>query len=80
MRSQPKARPTQTGRLGWYAIDGVRYLGPFRTKDAAERAAKVKFTMTNLPGHRNGTVELLYDGVKFPTYGIVGPLKPRYTV
>lgn len=63
-------------RLGWYAVNGTKYLGPFKTDEAAATAAKEKWP--DLSGKRQGSVELLDPEAKHPTWGLTGPLEPRY--
>jgi len=60
----------------WYAVNGVHYLGPFTSFKAAITAATAKWP--DLSGKRQGTVELLDPEAKVPTFGLLGPLKPRY--
>jgi hypothetical protein len=65
-----------SGLVGWYAVWGVRYLGPFAKKEAAEQAGTAKFA--DKAGKREGSVEYLDGSRKRPTYGLLGPLTPRY--
>lgn len=64
-------------RKRWYAVNGIKYLGPFMTPDAAATAAKEKWPDLS-PGTRMGSVELLDPEARHPTYGLTGPLVPRY--
>lgn len=73
----PAGRPPRSiAVLFWYAVNGVQYLGPFESRQAAVVAATARFS--DLGGKRQGTVELLDPLSPIPTWGLLGPLAPRY--
>lgn len=76
----PPRQVVRAKKRAWYAVNGVRYLGPFTTKQAAENAARAKFRFFNFVGRRSGTVEFLDPDAKIPTFGLIGPLKPKYSL
>ena len=63
-------------RRQWYVVDGLHYLGPY---DTSRQAAGVRKALwTDASGCARGRVELLDAEAPTPTFGLHGPLKPRF--
>jgi len=69
-KTSPPPSPPAPSEKKWFVVWGVQYFGPYNTDGEAKVVRRTK--------KPDGVVELLNPTAKTPTFGLHGPLKPRY--